>query len=109
METARRHAVAAGQSFFERAARGRVGLVPLPGRDRSARRNQQSLAALRNRESIALDHRALSGHDGFDQDGKGALHLRHAGAALFHVRRDVQRGVFENPLARSAARLFEWR
>ena len=70
-------------NFFQRAAGRGLGLVSLPGRDRSAWRNQQPLAALRPRESVALGHRALSRHDHPDQDAEGALHLRHACAACF--------------------------
>ena len=71
----------------QRAARRGVGLVSVSRRDRSARRNQQSLAALWSGESIAFRHRALSGHDASDQDAKDAISFCHARAARVHVRR----------------------
>ena len=58
-----------------------VGLLPLPGRDRSARRHQLALADLRHLESAARRDRALRGHDGDHQDGQGALRVGHAPAA----------------------------
>ena len=63
-------------NFFQCLAGRRVGLVSLPGGDRSAGRNQQPLAALWARESVALRRRALPRDDHPDQDAKGPLPWR---------------------------------
>ena len=65
---------------------GGVGLVSLSGRDRSARRDQLALAALRPGEPTSFRHRALSRHHGADQDGQSALRVDHARAVDFYVR-----------------------
>ena len=55
----------------------RVGLLPVSGRGRSARRHQLAVAALRNREPAARRGRALRGHHGAGEDGEDALRVGH--------------------------------
>ena len=57
----------------ERRHRGRLGLLPLPGRPRPARRHQLPVAALRHREPDPGLGRARGGHHHPHQDGARAL------------------------------------
>ena len=57
---------------------GGLGLLPGPGRDRSARRHQLALAALRHQQPAARDGGALRRHHGHRQGGQGAVRLGHA-------------------------------
>ena len=63
---------------------GSLGLVLVSRCDRSPRRHQHPLAALRSGEPVALGDRALSRHYVADQDGKGALSLYYHCPAAFY-------------------------
>ena len=76
------------------------------GRDRSARRNQQSLAAFRFGEPITFRDRALLMHDDFDQDAEGTLYRRDPHAAGLHVRGHIFGWLSQNFFSRSQARLY---
>ena len=64
------------------AGGGGLGLLPLPGRDRSARRHQHAVAAVRHRQPDAGRHRADPVHRGAVQDEARALRLGDAGPDL---------------------------
>ena len=51
-----------------------LGLLPLPGRDRSHGRHQQPVAALRHRQPAAGGGGPVPRHHGPHQDGQGPLH-----------------------------------
>ena len=83
----------------------RLGLLPLSGRHRSARRHQLAVAALRHRQPAAggggvlrRDHRAR-------EDGEDALHLGDDRAAGLAGGGDADGRMAEGVLARSEARL----
>ena len=61
----------------QRGHRGGLGLLPLPGRPRPARRDQLPLAALRHREPDPRLGRARGGDHHPPQDGTGPLRLGH--------------------------------
>ena len=87
--------------IVERAVRRDVGPLPLSGRDRSARRHQLALAAVRHLEPAARRGRAVRRHDGHHQDGQGALRVGHAAAARVARHRDDDGRLAEDLLARS--------
>ena len=62
------------------AVRGAVGLLPLPGRGRSARRHQHAVAAVRRGQPDAGRHRAAAVHQHAGEDEARALRVGHAGA-----------------------------
>ena len=72
---ARPHLVVSEHPALVGARRRRLGLLPLSGRDRSARRHQLALAAVRDRQSAARGDRALRGDDGAREDGQDALRV----------------------------------
>ena len=61
----------------QRRHRGGLGLLPLPGRPRPARRDQLALAALRHREPDPRLGRARGGDHHPHQDGTGPVRLGH--------------------------------
>ena len=71
------------------------------GVDRSARRHQLAVAAVRHRESAAGGDRAVRGHDRHHQDGEDALRVGDARAAGVAGGRDAHGGMAEGVLARS--------
>ena len=82
--TAGQHPLMDGEFVRQYVAGGGLGLVLVSGCDRSARRHQHPLAALRSGEPVAFGDRALSRHDIADQDGKSALSFCYNCSAAFH-------------------------
>ena len=78
-------------SRHQRADRRRLGIFPVAGRERSARRNQFAVAAVRHRQPVAGHRRAVRGHDDHHQDGQSALCRGDAGPAGVAGRRDFYR------------------
>ena len=66
-----------GQPRRDGALRDGLGLLPLPGRHRSARRHQHAVAAVRHLQPDAGRHRADALHRGALQDEARALRLGH--------------------------------
>ena len=77
---ARAHGLLDQHARHERCDRGRLGLFPLPGCPRPARRHQQPVAAVRHRQPDPGLGGAGGGHHDPDQDGPQALRLDHARA-----------------------------
>ena len=88
----------------QRPHRGRLGLLPLPGRARPAGRHQLAVAALRDREPDPGLGRARGRHDDPDQDGADALRVGHARAHGLaghgHPHRQLAEGLPREPAHR---------
>src|SRR6266481_1631244 len=89
----------------QRAGRGLVGLLPLPGRGRSAGRHQHPLAALRHLEPAPRGDRARGRDHDHHPRGAGALRLDDARAARVAARRHHDGGLAEDLRRRPGNRL----
>jgi carbon starvation protein CstA len=85
--------------------RARLGLLPLSGRHRSARRHQLAVAPVRDRESAARRGGALRRGDDPDQDGEDPLLVGAARATGVACGSDAHRRMAESVLAGSEARV----
>ena len=73
--------------------RRRVGILSLLRHDRSARRDQFVVAAVRNRQPDAGDYRAMRRDQRDDPIGQSALRIRHAAPADLAGRGDDDRRI----------------
>ena len=73
-----------------------LGLLPLPGRRRPARRHQHAVAAVRHRQPDARRDRAAAVHGRADEDEARALRLGDAGADRVAPRHDAHRRLAED-------------
>ena len=81
--------------------RGRLGLLPVPGRDRSARRHQLALAALRHRNQLLAADRAVRGTTILIKMGKSRYAWVTLAPLVVAVGRDAHRRLAEGVLAGS--------
>ena len=90
---------------FLGSRRARMGLLPVPGRCRSARRDQFTVAAVRNRQSTTGCGGAVRGNHDPHKDGETAARLGDACAARVARCGDADRRVSEGLLTTAPARL----
>ena len=109
---ARTHLEAAGtdelvsvDSVYQRADRGRVGILPVARRERSAGRDQLAVAAVRDLQPVAGDGGAVRGHDDHHQDGASPLRTGDADSAVLAGGGDVYGGVSQGAESESADRI----
>ena len=81
LEADRARLLEARPVVHERGRRRRVGLLPLHGRDRSARRDQPAVPAVRHRQPAARGGRADRRHHAADQVGQAQVGVGDARAA----------------------------
>ena len=85
------HRVPAREPRRNRSVRRVVGLLPLPGRHRSARRHQHAMATIRRGQPDARRHRAAVVHQRAREDETRAVRLGHARAHGVAVDHDADR------------------
>ena len=104
MEPPRASGVVPCDCDLERSIRFDVGIFSLPGSERSTRRHQLPLAALRNLQPAARRGGAVCRHHGHHQNGPREICVGHRVAARLARNRDAHRWISENLCARSRAR-----
>ncbi len=83
----------------------RLGIFSVAGSERSAGRDQFAVAAVRNRQPVAGDGRAVRGHHHHHQDGQSALRRGDAGAAGLAGGGDFHRFMAQDIRSQSAHRI----
>src|SRR5438309_605618 len=109
MGAARKHALLERKFHRQRAPGSGLGLVPLPGSDRSVRRDQFAMAIIWIGQSIAVGDRPLFGHNRSDQNAKDSLYPDYGFAPGIHDHRYLLGRIHEDIFTGSEAGISERR